>query len=105
MPVCSSAKVQVYLRNEGPDGFEPDKFPDEVIVERAISRSGPSTVKLMDKHQNVVYNVCVVWEGIGEGQYNVCVVVVVVGGGGCGPVQRMRGIWRRVCPGGGVGDD
>jgi hypothetical protein len=58
MATCRTAKVVVHLRNDRESPYEHDKFGDEIIVERAINKSGPTTVKLMDKNHRVVYNVC-----------------------------------------------
>jgi hypothetical protein len=50
----------MHLRNGGDmNAFEPDKFGDEIIVERSIHRHVTGGVRLMDRNRNVIYNVCV----------------------------------------------
>lgn len=39
----SVGSVQVALRNEGPDAFQPETFGDTIIIERKLSKEGQSS--------------------------------------------------------------
>mmetsp|Transcript_41102 Transcript_41102/g.46704 ORF Transcript_41102/g.46704 Transcript_41102/m.46704 type:complete len:1174 (+) Transcript_41102:96-3617(+) len=41
-----TARISVTIRNEGSDGFQPEKYGDSIIIERTLSRNGGGSYKL-----------------------------------------------------------
>mmetsp|Transcript_12762 Transcript_12762/g.27023 ORF Transcript_12762/g.27023 Transcript_12762/m.27023 type:complete len:1315 (-) Transcript_12762:148-4092(-) len=52
---CTGAKVRVTVLNRGDDGYEHDRYGDQITVERSISlRGGYNGYKLLDENDNEV---------------------------------------------------
>jgi structural maintenance of chromosomes protein 6 len=50
------ARVIVEIRNEGEDAYEREILGERIFVEKTITRSGASAIKIMDQNQKTVYN-------------------------------------------------
>mmetsp|Transcript_11008 Transcript_11008/g.16946 ORF Transcript_11008/g.16946 Transcript_11008/m.16946 type:complete len:1170 (-) Transcript_11008:71-3580(-) len=53
-----TARIQVTLRNEGSDGFQPELYGNSIIIERTLSRNGSGTYKLKNAETNKTVSTC-----------------------------------------------